>query len=149
MDMPADAVLSGLLLLTSFSLAHCTVSVPGTMWVEPAILWITIGMQTGSGKTPLHTYLTDLLAEVREKLHISPTKYSWILDHSSFEKMGELMSGNHSKILGLYDELSTFLAQMNVFRGKGLAESQELSTFLSLYNGKGWSRMTGESSSTE
>ena len=143
MDIPPDAVLSGLLLLVSFSLAHSTVSVPGTMWIEPVFLWIAIGMQTGSGKTPLYTYLMNLLDEVHKKVHFAQAQHSWLLDHSSFEKMGELMSTNHSKILGFYDELSTFLEQMNVFRGKGLAESHELSTFLFLYNGKGWSPLTG------
>ena len=67
----------------------------------------------------------------------------WLLDEASFEKMGELMATNHSKLLGIYDELSTFLAQINVFRGKGLSDSHDLSTFLSLYNGKSWSRATG------
>ena len=54
------------------------------------------------------------------------------------------MATNHSKLLGMYDELSTFLAQINVYRGRGLSDSHDLSTFLSLYNGKSWTRATGE-----
>ncbi len=51
--MPPDSVLCGILLLTSYCQSHCTISVPGTAWAEPSILWIVIAMPTGSGKTPL------------------------------------------------------------------------------------------------
>ena len=88
-------------------------------------------MQTGSGKTPLHSFLIDILQKIRAKLQLAPVDYPWILDHANFEKMGELMFHNQSRLLGCYDELSTFLAQMNVYRGKGISESCELSTFLS------------------
>lgn len=144
LDMPPDAVLSGLLLLISFFMSHCAVQVPGTMWLEPAILWIAIAMPTGSGKTPLFVFLTDILQKARSKLKLTRAHPPWLLDQASFEKMGDLMSSNHSKLLGLYDELSTFLAQMNVYRGKGLSDSHDLSTFLSLYTGKSWTRATGE-----
>lgn len=144
--MPPDAVLSGILLLLSFCMSHCTVTVPGTVWVEPAILWIAISMPTGSGKTPLFMFLTSILRKVRSKLQLTKSHPPWLLDEASFEKMGELMSSNNSKLLGMYDELSTFLAQINVYRGKGLCESHDLSTFLSLYTGKSWTRATGKMS---
>ena len=102
-------------------------------------------MPTGSGKTPLFTYLTVILQRVRQKLNITHVHPPWLLDEASIEKMGELMATNHFNLLGMYDELSTFLAQINVYRGKGLTDSHEheLSTFLSLYNGKSWTRATG------
>ena len=68
----------------------------------------------------------------------------WLLDKAGFEKMGVLKANNHSKVLAMYDELSTFLAQMNVYRGKGLCDSHDFSTFLSLYTGKSWTRATGK-----
>ena len=46
--------------------------------------------------------------------------------------------------IGLYDELSTFLSQLNLYRGKGLNLSHELALFLQLYNGSAWTRNTGE-----
>ena len=141
--MPPDAILSGLLLLMSFFMSHCVVRVPGTTWIEPVILWICIVMPTGSGKTPLFGFLSSLVRQAREKLEISKVDPPWLLDEASFEKMGELMAMNYSKLLGMYDELSTFLAQINVYRGKGLADSHDLATFLSLYNGKSWMRATG------
>ena len=141
-DMPPDAILCGLLMLTSFCISHCAVSVPDKMFVEPVVLWITIGMQSGSGKSPFHSYLMNILQSVQRKVK-GASSSQWILDHASFEKMGEIMALNYSKIIGCYDELSTFLAQMNVYRGKGLNENQDLSTFLSLYSCKPWSRCTG------
>ena len=111
---------------------------------EPVVLWIAIVMPTGSGKTPLFGFLTGILQKVRIKLKLTRAHPAWLLDEASFEKMGELMASNQSKLLAMYDELSAFLAQINVYRGKGLCESHELSTFLSLYSGKSWTRCTGE-----
>ena len=45
------------------------------------------------------------------------------------------MAANGGRLLGLYDELATFLTQLNLYRGKGLALSHELALFLQLYNG--------------
>ena len=62
---------------------------------------------------------------------------------ATFEKMGELMHRNSYRIFGMYDELTTFLTQLNVYQGKGLSNSHELALFLQLYNGHGWHRNTG------
>ena len=43
-----------------------------------------------------------------------------------------------------YDELTTFLTQINLFKGKGISDSHDLALFLQLYNGFGWSRKTGK-----
>jgi hypothetical protein len=53
-----------------------------------------------------------------------------------------MTSENNSKSLGLYDELSMFLTQLNVFRVRGLTESHELAIFLKLYGGDSWTRRT-------
>lgn len=42
------------------------------------------------------------------------------------EKMGELMSG---RLLGLYDKLTSFLTQINLFRSRGLSDSHEIAFF--------------------
>ena len=39
---------------------------------------------------------------------------------------------------GLYDELTMFLSQINVFRGRGVTDSHELSVFLQLYGAEQW-----------
>lgn len=100
-------------------------------------------MPTGSGKTPLFGFLTDLLSKVRPQCKLTNADPAWRVDDISFEKLGAMMANNENKLLGLYDELSTFLAQINIYRGKGISDTHELSTFLSLYNGKSWNRDTG------
>lgn len=140
--MPATAVLFGLLLIVSFSMSHCAVEVEGTDWVEPVLLWISVCMPTGSGKTSLCKYLKRLV----DKTHanIEEDEHSWYLDDQSFEKMGAMMCDNYSKLMGLYDELAMFLSQMNIFRGKGVADSHELAVFLQLYGANSWVRKTGK-----
>lgn len=119
------------------------IKVPSTEWVETSLLWITICMPTGSGKTPLHGFLNSLIEKVRACSGVGNSDPSWRVDDASFEKLGAMMAENNSKLLGLYDELSTFLTQINIYRGKGIADSHDLSTFLSLYNAKSWNRDTG------
>jgi len=70
---------------------------------------------------------------------------TWVFDDATFEKMGALMSENSSRLLGFYDEMSVFLTQINLYRGRGLSDSHELSLFLQLYNAHPWRRDTGQS----
>lgn len=100
-------------------------------------------MPTGSGKSTLFRYLFELLSEVRARAGVSEDDPSWVLDDASFEKMGALMHLNESRLLGLYDELTTFLAQINLYKGRTLSDSHELSLFLQLFNGHPWKRDTG------
>ena len=87
----------------------------------------------------LYKYLYDITREIQKRsgTHDGPT---WLVGDATFDTIGELMSKN----LGcLYDELSTFLTQLNLYRAKGLAVSHELAHFLQLYNGISWSRQRG------
>lgn len=38
-SMPPTAVLGGLLII-SFAMSHACITVPGTEWVEPILLWV-------------------------------------------------------------------------------------------------------------
>ena len=49
------------------------------------------------------------------------------------------METNHGKLLGMYDELSMFLAQVNVCT---ISDSQQVSTFLQLYGADQWIRLS-------
>ena len=141
--MPSTAVLSGLIVITCFCMSHSVVEVEETEWIEPVILWIAICMPTGSGKSSLCKYLRKLVLETRSACLLDGTSPPWFLDDQSFEKLGALMDENHSKSLGLYDELSMFLTQLNVFRARGVMESHELAVFLKFYGGDSWTRRTG------
>ena len=77
-----------------------------------------------------HLFSHAIRENVRKILKVSSANPSWLLDKATFVKMGDIMSRNKGRILGLYDELSSFLTQVNIYRG-----------YLSLYNGKSWSRV--------
>ena len=55
----------------SFVLSPAVVTVPGTDWVEPTLLWLTISMPTGSRKTTIYQFLRRLLQEIRDKAQCS------------------------------------------------------------------------------
>ena len=57
--------------------------------------------------------------------------------------MGAVMANNDGRLLGLYDELSLFLTQINLYGSKGISDSHDILTFLILYNGHPWTRWTG------
>ena len=109
--MPAAAVLYGLLVVVSFSMSHSIVEVEGTDWLEPVLLWVSICMPTGSGKTSLCKFLKQLVDDTHA--NVGSDSSSWFIDDQSMEKMGALMNENNSKLLGLYDELAMFLSQMS------------------------------------
>ena len=118
-------------------------AVDGTDWVEPVILWLTVVMPTGSGKSSVFRYVLKLLDMARGKRALPPNAPSWTLHEASFEKMGAIMDENSGRLLGIYDELTTFLTQINLYKKGGVADSHDLPVFLQLYNGHPWSRKTG------
>lgn len=141
MSMPPLAVLSGLMTEVAFCMSHATVNVPDTDWVEPSLLWVSIGMPTGSGKSPLYKYLLGLLRKTRAAIGLDDASPHWLLEEATFEKMGAMMS---DKLLGLYDELPSFLTQINLYKARGLSDAHDLALFLQLYNGHPWTRKTGK-----
>ena len=67
MSVPPAAILGGLLILTSFVISPAVVTVPGTDWVEPTLIWLTISMPTGSRKTTVYQFLKGLLQDIRQE----------------------------------------------------------------------------------
>ena len=140
---PRVAVLEGLIILMSYVVSPVVVKVPDTEWAERVLVWISINMPTGSTKSALYQYMHGILVRVQAKCGLTSRDPAWLLGDATCEKMGDLMAANGGRLLGLYDELSTFLTQLNLYKGKGLAFSHELALFLQLYNNHSWTRSTG------
>ena len=94
-------------------------------------------MPTGSGKSPLFKYLLTIVRKARYRYQLCKNYPSWQhedgsrqLEDATFEKMGVIMAENHSMSLGLYDELSAFLTQINLYKGRRLSDSHDLAPFL-------------------
>ena len=69
---------------------------------------------------------------------------NWLLSDQNFEKLGELMAKNDGKVLGLCDELTNLLSQVNLYSGAtGLLDTHEFTKVLELFSGTAWSRQTG------
>ena len=54
------------------------------------------------------------------------------------------MADNNGRLLGIFDELSSFLAKINIYHGRTLSDSHELAMFLELFNGNSWARNTSK-----
>ena len=143
--MAPSAVVCGFIILVSFFISHSETCVENTSWVEPAIVWITVGMPTGSGKSSIFKYLLKIVNLVRKKVKVSDDSPLWHLDVATFEKMGALMDENDGRLLGIYDEITTFLTQINLYKSRGHTDPHNVAVFLRLYNGHPWSRKTGKS----
>ena len=124
-------------------MSPAVVQVPDTEWTERVLVWISINMPTGSTKSALYQYMHSIITRVHAKCGLTSLDPAWLLGDATCEKMGDLMASNSGCLLGLYDELSTFLTQLNLYKGKGLTFSHELALFLQLYNGHSWNRSTG------
>ena len=125
-------------------LSPCIVKRPTTDWEEPALVWLTVCMPTGSGKSTLFRHLYSLMRDVRAACNVTEKDPSWVFDDATFEKMGALMHSNSARLLGIYDEPSAFLTKISLYRGRGLSDSHELALFLALSNGHPWIRDTGK-----
>ena len=134
--IPPLAVVGSLLTLTSCAISPALDNVPGTDWSEPALIWLSINMPTGSTKSSLYQYLNSVILQVKKQCGCKACDPEWLLGDATCERMGDLMAANGGRLLGLYDELSTFLTQLNVYCGKGLNLSHEMALFLQLYNGQ-------------
>ena len=49
-------------------MSPANVHIPETGWSEPAILWITTSMLTGSRKSTLHHYLVSIVRQAKDEV---------------------------------------------------------------------------------
>ena len=83
MSVPPAAILGGLLLITSFIISPAVVKVPGTDWEEPALVWLTISMPTGSRKTTIYQFLRRLLQRIRQQAQCKGTFVTFTYVHDT------------------------------------------------------------------
>lgn len=127
----------------SFILSPASIKIPETDWEAAVIAWISVNMPTGSRKSPLFVHIFNVMQRVRQRCGVADGDPTWIITDATFEKMGTLMQENGCRLLGFYDEPTSFLTQINLYRGKNISDSHELSLFLQLCNGHPWRRDTG------
>jgi len=84
MSVSPSAVLAGLIILTSFVVSPAVIKVPGTDWMEPILIWLTISMPTGSRKTTIYQFLLKLLREIRQKANCSGMCFLIVMHMSDY-----------------------------------------------------------------
>jgi len=117
------------------------------IWQEPAILWFIIAANKGQ-KTAALRLLKKPILEIEEKL-----EQEWMaeravdqpnvppqlcIDHFSFEELHNVMKRNGSQVLGLFDEISSLYAQLDLFKHSGSVMDRK--TFITLNGGSSWTR---------
>lgn len=116
-NLPPSAVLCGYLIPGSYVLSPAVVEVPETDWSEPVLFWLTVSVPTASGKSTHFRHLINLLEEVRCRCCVMEEEPPWLVDDTTFEKLGSLMHENSARLLGLYDKLTAFLRQIRLYQG--------------------------------
>ena len=82
MNLPPTAVLCGYVVLGSFVLSPI-VKVPSTDWIEPVLAWLTVSMQTGSGKSTLFRHLYSMMQEIRAIYGVKDNEATWVFDDAN------------------------------------------------------------------
>ena len=111
--------------------------VSDTLWKEPLIPWIVTVIPTGSGKSTLFKFLYNIVEEVKRRRFKEKEDFEnqeWLAGECSIERLGFTMAENGNRLLGLFDEMSHFLTQMNILKNKGLSDTQDLTTLRFLLN---------------
>ena len=101
----------------------------------------------GRCKSAFHLFLENIMDDVEKKMYQDfGVKGNSLLSSCTWEKFGERMAHEGGRQLGLFDELLSFFATMNMYSNQKcqVSESKEGSDFLQMYTGKAKSRETGE-----
>ena len=80
--IPPEAVLSGLLILTSYVISPAVIIVSDTNWREAALIWLP----TGSTKSSIYHHLNCVLQQIRRKSGCTASHPAWLLG-TKWQKM--------------------------------------------------------------
>ena len=116
-------------------------------WLEPSIIWFVIAARKGEKKTAALKRIRKPIEHLQKKLHDewnkddSEAKPSQppqlIVDHFSFEELHAIMCRNRCQVLGLFDEMSSFYGQLDLYKQSSTINRK---TLLSLNGGGPWAR---------
>ena len=99
-------------------------------WKEPAIMWFVVAAKKGEKKTAALRLIRQALEGV-EKERIQEweadisddkpkTPPQLLVDNFSFEELHSVMKRNGNQMLGLFDKMSSFYPQLDLFKHRGL-----------------------------
>ena len=107
-------------------------------WFEPSIIWFVIAARKGEKKTAALKRVRKPIEDQQKRIHeewvnddteAKPTQPpQLIVDHFSFEELHSMMCRNHSQILGLFDEMSTFYGHLDLYKHSSTVDRKTLLT---------------------
>jgi hypothetical protein len=100
----------------------------------------------GRCKSAFHQFLYDMMQDVIEMVHVSGNQTKPIfLPHCTWDKFGDILANSGGRCVGLFDELVSFFATMNMYSSTKmqLSDTKEYQDFLQMYTGKTKTRETG------
>ncbi len=83
--------------------------------------------------------------EVLEKLKVEGEEAKTVfLPHCTWDKFGDIMANSGGRCMGLFDELVSFFATMNMYSSTKMqvSDTKEYQDFLQMYTGKSKTRET-------
>ena len=137
-NIPSTAVLTRYLVLTSYVISPSTVKIPDTDCAEPVLLWLTVAMPTGSGKSTLFRYLSKLGALLVWAVKIQ-------LGFLTMQALKKWVPWCILMCQGYLAYMMSYLpfCRRSICIEDEASDSHELALFLLLYNGHPWRRDTG------
>lgn len=98
-------------------------------WVEPSILWLVVSANEGQNKTgplkeirtPLEVLQAEIVQEWKDDVADDKPQTSpqLLVDNFSFEELNCILKRNGNQVLGMCDEMSSFYAQLDLFKHAG------------------------------
>ena len=87
-----------------------------------------------------------MMQDVIELVHVSGNQTKPVfLPHCTWDKFGDILANSGGRCVGLFDELVSFFATMNMYSSTKmqLSDTKEYQDFLQMYTGKTKTRETG------
>ena len=98
-------------------------------WVEPSVLWLVVAAKKGEKKTaalrvirrPFERLRDDLIKQWKEDISDDKpqTPPQLLVDNFSFEELHCILKRNGNQVFGMFDEMSSFYAQLDLFKHTG------------------------------
>ena len=99
-------------------------------WVEPSIMWLVVAAKKGEKKTaalrvirrPFERIQEEFIKEWKEDISDDKpqTPPQLLVDNFSFEELHCILKRNGNQVLGMFDEMSSFYAQLDLFKHTGM-----------------------------
>lgn len=99
------------------------------MWYEPSILWLVVAAKKGEKKTAALKVIRQPFEKLQDEIiqkwmddyseDKPQTSPQLLVDNFSFEELHCILKRNGNQVLGMFDEMSSFYAQLDLFKHTG------------------------------